>query len=56
MDCGEEASHWVSDFLKRKCRLIEHCQQDGRTSKLGGINCVGCFIQSSSLNLKKRVN
>lgn len=35
MDCGEEAACWVSEFLNRKCRLIQHHKQDGRISKLG---------------------
>lgn len=50
VDCGEEASHWVSDFLKRKCRLIEHCQQDGRTSKLGENEGDNSGIQLSLAN------
>lgn len=37
LDCGEEAAHWMSTFLKRNCRLIEHHKQDNRTCKLGGI-------------------
>ena len=39
MDCGEEAASWVSEFLNRKCRLIQHHKQDGRISKLGGMDC-----------------
>ncbi|XP_068716282.1 molybdenum cofactor sulfurase-like [Montipora foliosa] len=50
VDCGEEASHWVSDFLKRKCWLIEHCQQDGRTSKLGENEGDNSGIQLSLAN------
>ena len=37
LDCGEEAAHWMSTFLERNCRLIEHHKQDNRTCKLGGI-------------------
>lgn len=36
MDCGEQAACWISNFLNRNCRLIEHHKQDGRTCKLGG--------------------
>ena len=40
LDCGEKAACWVSDFLQRNCRLIEHYKQDGRTCKLRG-TCTG---------------
>lgn len=36
LDCGEQAASWISNFLNRTCRLIEHHKQDGRTCKLGG--------------------
>ena len=40
LDCGEKAACWVSDFLQRNCRLIEHYKQDGRTCKLRGTGTI----------------
>lgn len=37
MDCGDHAAVWMSRFLCKKCRLIQHHSRDGRTCKLGGL-------------------
>ena len=36
-DCGDEAALWMTSFLNKNCRLIEHDKQDGRTCKWEGL-------------------
>lgn len=47
LDYGEEAACWMSEFLQKNCRLIEHYKQDGRTCKLQGTG-LNFFICSQS--------
>ena len=55
LDCGEEAACWMSEFLQKNCRLIEHYKQDGRTCKLQGTG-LNFFICSFEQNVYNLVN